>query len=162
MKKVLLFLLIILPFCFLLGLYLLDKQYFLCPVDYQSGIVIRSDARGDGVFAAHRNGGRMHQGIDLCAEVGTPVRASRLGIVTAARHTCGMGNFVVIQHLGDTKTIYGHLSKIYVKKNQLVRQGQVIGAIGKTGNANHRNIQPHLHFEVRKKQIPQDPMQYLE
>lgn len=162
MKKILFILLVILPVCFPLVLYFLDKQCFLCPIDYQGDIVLRSDARGDGVFAAERNGGRMHQGVDFLARVGTPVRASRLGIVTAAKRTRGMGNFVVIQHLGSTKTIYGHLSKICVTKNQLVRQGQVVGAVGKTGNANYRNIQPHLHFEVRKKGVPEDPLKYLE
>jgi murein DD-endopeptidase MepM/ murein hydrolase activator NlpD len=73
-----------------------------------------------------------------------------------------MGNFVVIRHWDNLATIYGHLAQIYVTEGDFVRQGQVIGAVGKTGNANYRDIQPHLHFEVRKSGIPQDPIEYLE
>lgn len=162
MRKTLVFLLLVTFFYSLLGIYFLDKHYFLCPIEYQNDIVIRSDCRGDGLFAAERNGGRMHQGIDLWAGIGTPVRASSSGVITAAKHTRGMGKYVVIRHKAGLKTIYGHLSKIYVAKNQFVRQGELIGAVGKTGNANYRSIQPHLHLEVRKNGMPKDPMEYLE
>lgn len=163
MKKIILFLfLIILPFYLIFSFYFLDKAYFLCPIEYKSGIVIRCDLRGNGFFAAQRNGNRIHEGIDLFAKIGTPVLASRLGKVVAARYTRGMGNFVIIRHRYNRVTIYGHLLQIYVIEGDFVRQGQVIAAVGKTGNANYQNIQPHLHFEVRKNDIPQDPMEYLE
>lgn len=162
MKKILLILLIFMPFYLLISLYFLDKDYFLCPIEYKSGIVIRNDSRGDGYFAANRNGSRIHQGLDLWAEVGTNVYASRSGIVVAARQSRGMGNFVIIQHPYNIRTIYGHLSKIEVRQNEFVRQGQVIGRVGKTGNANYRGIEPHLHFEVRNDGNPEDPMTYLD
>lgn len=162
MKKVLLFLLIILPFYLLIGLYFLDKDYFLCPIAYQRDIVIRSDNRGDGLFGAERNGRRLHQGIDFFAPLGNPVLAARAGRVAAARQNRGMGKYIIIRHPGNLITIYGHLSKIYVTKGKFIRQGEVIAAVGKTGNANYRDIQPHLHFEVRKNAIPQDPLDYLE
>ena len=161
MKKILLFLLTILPIYLLASLYFLDKDYFLSPIEYKRDIIIRSDSRGEGFFAADRNGKRVHEGIDLFAEVDTPVLASRFGIVISAKQNQGMGNYIRIKHFGNMITIYGHLSNIYVVKGQFVRQGQVIGSVGKSGNANYRDIQPHLHFEVRKNGIPQDPLPYL-
>lgn len=162
MRKFLLLLLIVLPVFLGTSFYFLDKQYFFCPIDYKGDIIVRNDSRGEGFFAAERSGMRLHEGIDLFAGVGTPVFASRLGIVAAAKSNRGMGNYVVLKHLGNLSTIYGHLSRIYVRKGVFVRQGQIIGAVGKTGNAHYRSIQPHLHFEVRKKGIPVDPLQYLQ
>lgn len=162
MKKLFLFLLITLPLGLIAVFSFLDKNYFLCPIEYKRDILIRCDGRGNGFFAAERNGNRLHEGIDLYAPLGTPVLASRVGKVIAARHTRGMGNYVIIRHLGNITTVYGHLSKIYVRIGQFVRQGDVIGLVGKTGNANFRDIQPHLHFEVRKKGVPQDPLEYLQ
>ncbi len=143
------------------SLYFLDKDYFLCPIEYKGDAVIRSDSRGDGFFASRRSGNRMHQGIDFFAEIGYPVLAVRSGRVIAATKNRGMGNYVIIRHPGDIITIYGHLSQISVYRNEFVRQGMVIGSVGKTGNANYRDIQPHLHFEIRKGRIPQNPFFYL-
>jgi len=162
MRKIWFFLLIILPIYFLISLYFLDKNYFLCPVEYERDIVVRCDSRGDGFFGADRNGSRTHQGIDLLAKIDTPVLTSRSGRVIAVKQNRGMGKYVIIQHAGNIRTIYGHLSEIYVTHNEFVRQGQIIGRVGKTGNANFRDIQPHLHFEIRKAGIPQDPLEYLE
>ena len=161
MKKIFLFLLIILPIYFLISLYFLDRVYFLCPIEYKRDIIIRSDNRGNGFFGAERNGKRIHQGLDLFAEIGTPVLASRSGRVAAAAQNNGIGKFVIIKHPDSIATIYGHLSEIFVKKNQFVRQGEIIGSVGKTGNANFRDIQPHLHFEVKRNGIPLDPLSYL-
>jgi murein DD-endopeptidase MepM/ murein hydrolase activator NlpD len=162
MKKLLLLLLILLPVYLFFSLYFTDKYYFLCPIDYKNSIVIRSDGMGDGFFASSRSGGRLHQGVDLFAEIGTPVLASRSGMVVRAERNKGMGNFIIIKHPGNLVTIYGHLSQIYVRPRHFVRQGEVIGAVGKTGNANYSNIQPHLHLEVRQGSIAQDPLEYLE
>jgi murein DD-endopeptidase MepM/ murein hydrolase activator NlpD len=162
MKKICLFLLIFLPAYLLFSLYFLDKDYFASPIDYKGDLLIRCDSRGDGFFASPRNGRRLHEGIDLFARVGTPVLAARSGIVAAANRNLGMGKYVVIRHPGNLVTIYGHLSRAYVAKGQFLRQGDVIGAVGKTGNARYRDIQPHLHFEVRRNGIPQDPLEYLQ
>jgi len=161
-KKILLFSLIILPIYLFITLYFLDKHYFICPIEYKRDIVIRNDRYGEGFFAANRKGSRIHEGVDLFAEIGTPVLAARSGRVISANKNHGMGKYVVIRHPDSIITIYGHLSKIYVSKNEFVKQGQVIGNVGKTGNANFRDIQPHLHFEARKNGIPQDPLEYLE
>jgi murein DD-endopeptidase MepM/ murein hydrolase activator NlpD len=163
MKKLFLFLLFILPVYLTVSIYFLDKDYFLCPVEYQGDILIRSDSKGNGLFASSRKGNRMHQGLDLFAEVGSPVFASRSGMVVVTRdEKRGMGKYVVIRHPGKLITLYGHLCEIYVHKYELVRQGSLIGRVGKTGNARSDAIQPHLHFEVRKNGIPQDPMDYLQ
>ena len=162
MKKILLFLLLVMPIYLSLSLYFIDKNYFICPIEFKGDAVIRCDRRGEGFFAAKRNGNRVHEGIDFFAEIGTPVLACRSGRIVAARKNRGMGNFIIIRHPGNIISIYGHLSKIYVHKNAFVRQGEIIGVVGKTGNAKYPDIQPHLHFEVRKDGIPQDPLGYLE
>lgn len=161
MKNKLFIPLIILLFFVLACLYYVDKVSFLCPITYQRDFVVRNDNRGEGHFAANRSGSRVHEGIDLLAPLGTQVLASRLGIVVAARQNNGMGKYVILRHFGGVSTIYGHLSQIYVRQGEIIRQGEVIGAVGKTGNANYRDILPHLHFEVRKNDVPQDPLEYL-
>ena len=161
MKKPLVFLLLILPFYLALSISFLDKKFFICPVAYKGDFIIRSDGRGDGTFASPRSGKRVHKGIDLLAALGTPVVAARSGKVIASRSNNGMGKYVVISHSGNIVTIYGHLQQIYAKEGDFVRQGAVIGSVGKTGNARYKGIQPHLHFELRKNGIPQDPLGYL-
>ena len=162
MKNILLILLVSLLVYLATSLYFVDKCYFLCPVKYTKGLIIRSDSRGDGVFAAGRSGRRIHKGLDLLAAPDTPVLASRSGRVVAATQNNGMGKYVIIRHSGNINTLYGHLSRIYVSQGQFLRQGAVIGCVGKTGNANYPDIEPHLHFEVRENGISKDPLEYLQ
>ncbi len=97
----------------------------------------------------------MHYGIDYRASVGTPVYASQYGVVSeVSESTDGYGKLVVITHKDNYKTYYGHLNSIDVKEKQLVQTGQKIAETGNTG----RSTGPHLHFEIRYKNIPQDPM----
>ena len=161
MKKAILIFLVITGVCLAVVSYFWDRSYFLCPIDYKGEILIRSDARGDGLFAASRNGRRLHEGIDLFAPVGALVKAGRGGIVASTKENKGMGKYVVIRNPGGLTTVYGHLSRIYVRKGEFVRQGRLIAAVGKTGNARFRDIQPHLHLEIRKDGVPQDPLAYL-
>ena len=144
------------------GYVFLHNERFIPPIRYRSGLMIRNDNRGEGHFGTHRSGGRTHDGLDLLAPVGVPVFASRSGIVTVAKEQKGMGKYVVIRHIDGMTSLYGHLSEIFVTKNQIVGRGKLIGLVGKTGNANYRDILPHLHFEIRKNRIPQDPLQYLQ
>jgi murein DD-endopeptidase MepM/ murein hydrolase activator NlpD len=136
MKKILFILLIILIGYIIFALRFLNKKDFICPIYYKWDFIIRADNRGEGFFSAKRNGRRMHQGIDLSAPLGEPVLASRTGWVTAAREINGMGKYVFIRHPQGITTLYGHLSEINVKEGQFVLQGQIIGKVGKTGNAN--------------------------
>lgn len=103
----------------------------------------------------------MHLGVDLLVPVGTPVYAAKCGLVINAESNRGFGNYVEILHRGGLVTIYAHLSQMDVYQGQRVCQGQRIGEVGKTGNARNRLILPHLHFEVRRYGIPQDPLFYL-
>lgn len=161
MKKILLIILILVTTTVFLGLASMDKQYFICPIEYQSDIIIRNDHRGEGLFATSRSGRRMHQGVDLFAPVGTPILAAKNGKVISATQNKGMGKYIIIRHKNNMTSIYGHLSKILVHKDDSVHQGQIIGSVGKTGNARFRDIFPHLHFEIRKNGIPQDPLEYI-
>lgn len=161
MQKFLIIILIIVLALVSFGLTLMDKQYFICPIEYKSDILIRKDNRGDGLFASSRSGRRIHKGIDLLAPVGTPVITAKSGKVVSATQNRGMGKYVIIRHRGNLITIYGHLSEILTRKGNYVRQGQVIGSVGKTGNAKSRDMLPHLHFEIRKNGVPQDPLEYI-
>jgi murein DD-endopeptidase MepM/ murein hydrolase activator NlpD len=100
---------------------------------------------------------RMHTGIDIGAAYGAPVRASARGIVVTAGVITGYGNAIVVDHGGGLATLYGHLSRFAVRSGQEVAAGQTIGAVGNTGNSTG----PHLHFEVRVRGVPVDPMGYL-
>lgn len=130
---------------------------FLCPIDYKEEVKIRSDGYGEGLFGAKRNGGRIHLGIDLQAPVGSSVRAAKSGRA-AAKKNAGMGKYIVINHIDGSKTIYGHLSKTFVSNGEKVRMGDIIGEVGKTGNAWNPCMLPHLHFEIRIDDEPVDPL----
>jgi murein DD-endopeptidase MepM/ murein hydrolase activator NlpD len=160
-RKILLIILIFICVYVFLGLAWTDKHYFICPIEYKSDIIIRNDHRGDGTFASSRSGRRMHKGLDLLAEVGTPVLTAKSGKVISATQNKGMGKYIIIQHRDNIITIYGHLSNIFVRRGDFVRQGQVIGSVGKTGNARAADMLPHLHFEVRKNGVPVDPLEYI-
>lgn len=101
--------------------------------------------------------GRLHKGIDLAANTGTAIKAADGGTVTYAGWKGTYGYMVEIDHGGNFKTRYAHCSKIYVKQGDKVYQGQTIAAVGNTGNSTG----PHLHFEVLKNGVPQDPYNYI-
>ena len=100
--------------------------------------------------------GRMHEGIDIGAGCGTPIRATASGTVVYAGWMDGYGNITIIDHGGGMATAYGHQSAIYVGGGS-VTQGQTIGAVGSTGHSTGC----HLHFEVRVNGTPVDPLGYL-
>lgn len=100
----------------------------------------------------------FHCGIDMAAKEGTPVRASADGIVVKAEYIRnGYGKLIVIEHEKELATYYGHLSEIGVEKGRKVRRGEIIGTVGRTGNATGA----HLHFEVRRGGAACDPESYL-
>ena len=89
-----------------------------------------------------------YNGVDLAAPIGTPILASANGSVIIAKETGwngGYGSYIVIQHDNGTQTLYSHASKVNVSVGQNVRQGAVIGAVGRSGKATG----PHVHFEIR-------------
>jgi murein DD-endopeptidase MepM/ murein hydrolase activator NlpD len=115
----------------------------------------------DGVFTSGfgYRWGRVHQGIDIAAPIGTPILAAASGVVDYAQwNDGGYGNMIDIRHPDGTITRYGHMSELYVKEGQTVTQGQLIGAMGSTGFSTG----PHLHFEIRPNGgSAVDPMAFL-
>ncbi|MDX2243112.1 MAG: M23 family metallopeptidase [Leptolyngbyaceae cyanobacterium bins.302] len=90
---------------------------------------------------------RFHSGTDLAAPLGTPVLAAYAGQVALADFLGGYGLAVAIDHTkGTQQTLYAHLSEVFVKSGDVVKQGDVIGRVGSTGNSTG----PHLHFEFRQ------------
>ena len=101
--------------------------------------------------------GRMHEGIDIAAPSGTPIRATAAGTVIYSGWMSGYGNLVIIDHGGGLATAYAHQSTIGVGNGQQVVQGQTIGYVGCTGHC----FGDHLHFEVRVNGAAVDPLGYL-
>ena len=94
-----------------------------------------------------------HPGIDLAVPVGSDVRASGGGVVRQVGEDPAYGQFVLIQHPGGYQTMYGHLSRVLVQRNDMVRAGQVVALSGNSG----RSTAPHLHFEIRLQGRSLDP-----
>jgi murein DD-endopeptidase MepM/ murein hydrolase activator NlpD len=103
--------------------------------------------------------GAFHSGIDITADHGAPVVATADGTVEASGWYAGLGKRVILKH-GRTglETVYGHLSDFFVRPGQIVRRGEVIGRIGRTGRATGT----HLHYEVRLQGTPVNPYQYMQ
>ncbi len=142
-----------------LVVYKIREPYFSYPVRLESrGIMIRNDAEGDGEFGAKRRNGRAHSGIDIQAPIGTPVYASKSGIAFCGNVPTGYGRYVMIYHPDGFQTMYGHLSNWNTFSTKAVRKGEMIGFVGKSGNAGGKLIQSHLHFEIRKAGEPQVPL----
>ena len=102
-------------------------------------------------------GGVMHEGVDIAAPAGTPVRAADDGTVIYTGRLHGYGNVVIVQHTGGYVTIYGHNQRNLVRDGERVSVGQQIAELGATGRASG----PNLHFEVRYNNHPQNPLGYL-
>ena len=100
-----------------------------------------------------------HKGLDIKLNKGDTIRAAFDGVVRYAKYNRGgFGNLIIIRHYNGLETYYGHLSKIKVKVNEVVKSGDLVGLGGSTG----RSRGPHLHFEVRYKDIPLDPMRMID
>ncbi|MDP3791900.1 MAG: M23 family metallopeptidase [Candidatus Omnitrophota bacterium] len=138
------------------------EPFFIRPVHTSpSKMVVRNDAHGDGEFGSKRRNGRSHSGIDILAPTGTPVYAAKSGTAFKAEVPTGYGKYVMIYHPGGYQTYYGHLADWAIKPVQRVNKGDLIGYVGKTGNAASKSMQPHLHFEIRKEGEPQDPRRLM-
>ncbi len=102
--------------------------------------------------------GRVHEGIDLGAPTGTPILAAADGLVIyAGNGVSGYGNMIVLQHEGDFLTVYAHSSILLAHVGDHVVAGHEICRVGQSGRA----TAPHLHFEIRRGQVPDDPLHYL-
>ncbi len=99
---------------------------------------------------------KFHEGMDFASATGTPVYATGNGTVVWAGWKSSYGNLVEIDHGYNYVTRYAHLSEINVKQGQKVVRGDLIGKVGNTG----KSIGSHLHYEVRYKGTPQNPVNY--
>ncbi len=104
-----------------------------------------------------KKGREPHDGIDLAAPAGTPVKTAQEGSVLYAGEQKGYGLIVIVQHPSGIITLYAHNRDLRVKTGQTVRRSQVIATVGESG----RTSGPHLHFEVRVDGKPVDPVDYL-
>lgn len=102
--------------------------------------------------------GAMHQGIDIGAHYGTPIRAVMDGTVVNAGPAQGFGNWVVLEHSNGERSVYGHMQSYNVSVGQEVSAGQVIASVGSEG----RSTGPHLHFEIKPDGVtPVDPVPWF-
>jgi murein DD-endopeptidase MepM/ murein hydrolase activator NlpD len=99
----------------------------------------------------------FHSGLDIGARVGTPVKSPAPGTVVFAGVNAEYGQTLIIEHGNETKSLYGHLSKLNVAVNQKVQRGDVVALTGNTG----RSSGPHLHYEIRIKDQSVNPTSYL-
>ncbi len=103
-------------------------------------------------------GGKNHKGIDIAAPEGTKIVASDSGTVIYSDNKLkNYGNVIIIKHTDNYITVYAHNKVNYVKENEMVKKGQIIGEVGQTGNAEA----PHLHFEIRDNTRARNPLFYL-
>ncbi len=104
---------------------------------------------------------RMHNAVDIKAPEGTPIYATADGMVRKVRHSYknekGYGKYIILDHEDGYSTLYAHLSACDVKEGQEVKQGDVIGFVGNTG----QSTAPHLHYEVQKDGELVDPAKYF-
>jgi len=100
---------------------------------------------------------RFHAGTDFSAPTGTEIYATGDGVIEKAKYVTGYGNHVVINHGFGYQTLYGHMSKIAVRRGQKIKRGELIGYVGNTGLSSA----PHLHYEVIKNGIKVNPIHYF-
>ena len=128
------------------------KAFLRAPVDFRRISSRFTKSRFHPVLGKKR----PHRGVDYSAATGTPIKAAGDGKVVFRGRKGGYGNTIIIKHANQYTTLYGHLSKFRskVKSGSRVRQGQVIGYVGKTGLATG----PHLHYEFRVNGVHRNPL----
>lgn len=101
--------------------------------------------------------GRSHEGIDLGARSGTTIRAAESGKVIHSGWLGDYGKVVIVKHAGLYRSVYAHARILHVRKGEFVEKGRRIAEVGSTG----RSTGAHLHFEIRKRDEPRNPLLYL-
>jgi lipoprotein NlpD len=104
-----------------------------------------------------QRGASFHDGVDILAPEGTPIRAMENGEVVYSDQLRGYGNIIVIRHAGGIVSVYAHNRTNRVAEGRTVAQGDTIAEVGSTGRASA----PHLHFEIRRDNVAEDPLHYL-
>ncbi len=119
--------------------------------------VLGKISSGFGYRRISSGGSKFHSGVDIYSPSGSPVYAAETGQVIKAGYDGGYGYCILIYHGGNFATFYAHLSGFAISNGQFVQKGQVIGYVGTTGFTTG----PHLHFEVRIKGAPTNPLSYF-
>ena len=130
---------------------------------WRSGFVRPVEGRVSGKFGGQRIMNNIpknpHQGMDIAAKEGTPVKSTADGkVVLAYPDLFYSGNVIIIDHGFGLQTIYAHLKDINVKRGDIVKQGDVIGSVGKTG----RVTGPHLHWGASLRNVRINPQSLLD
>ena len=123
-----------------------SKEGFAWPVD--GGVVIAKFGTIEGL---------PHEGLDIAAPAGTPIRSARAGKILFSGQQPGYGNIVIVAHDDDMATIYANNAKNCVQEGQDVPLGAVVGLVGATGGV----ASPRVYFELRAGPKPVDPKRYL-
>jgi murein DD-endopeptidase MepM/ murein hydrolase activator NlpD len=144
------------------GKMMYSLQDAVTPVKYSFPFMKPVDAPVTGGFGDSRvyDGGRAawrHKGLDMGAKKGTPVRADSDGVIVSASVTKAYGNIVIIDHGAGIYSMYFHMQKLYVKKNDSVSKGDIIGNVGNEG----LSTGPHLHWQINVCKIPVNPAEFL-
>lgn len=108
-----------------------------------------------GAVSSIRSG--AHTGTDICCSVGTPIKVVASGTVTFAQMNGSYGNLIKVSHGNGVETWYAHCKELYATVGQQVKAGDVIAAVGMTGNTTG----PHLHLEIRINGVAVNPQKYL-
>ena len=130
---------------------MLRSQFLKSPIKFQYRISSRYNLKRR--IAYYGNKIKPHKGTDFAANIGTPILATASGTVIESARRGGNGNYVKIKHNSTYSTQYLHMSKRKVKKGQYVKQGQVIGLVGMTGNTGG----PHVCYRFWKHGKQVDP-----
>ena len=124
-----------------------SEEIFLWPV--QGSII---------TYFGKQKGGRKNDGINILSVKGNPVRAAMGGkVVYRGNELLAWGNLIIIKHKNNWTTAYAHLDKLLVRKGEIIKTGDIIASVGATGNVD----KSQLHFQVRKKSKPLDPIKFL-
>jgi len=123
-----------------------------------TGLAFEWPLRGPVSSAFGARGRDPHEGVDIPAEEGTPIVAAEAGrVIHAGAKLGGYGNVVIVKHAGRYLTVYAHNRRNLVDRGDFVERGEVIAQVGESGNASG----PHLHFEIRRDRLAEDPLLYL-
>lgn len=121
------------------------------------GTLARTSGYGWRANPLHESEDDFHTGVDLSGAQGSVVLAAADGVVRQAQRGKSYGNFLRIVHGGGDETLYAHMQYLFVRVGQRVRRGEVIGTVGRTGDATG----PHLHFELLHEGLRYDPQKAL-
>lgn len=121
------------------------------------GIALVEPVTGTITSRFGRRSGGTHTGLDIANSTGTPIRAAATGTVIYSGYKGSYGRLIIIAHTNSVQTYYAHCSRLYVSAGQTVNQGEIIAAVGSTGNSTG----PHLHLEIRENGVAKNPQNYV-